>query len=186
MAELMGTDELGVPFTPRHVWSKAKRLGMFRRGWSNSNGPWTPENTTLLAEYWDKGLSAGEIGKLLGMTRNAIIGKKSRSGLASRRPKIQAGVARSKKERAKKVSPSPAPKPIFVQIQETPLDHSNPGVLIDKLKWNGRPASCRAILRDSPKGALYCGKDVSPDESYCQAHCRIYFTQYTPPKVAAG
>ncbi len=187
LAVRLGVDELGVVFTPRHIWTKAKKLGFHRRGWASNGGPWTPEKTKLLAQYWDEGHSAGEIGKLLGMTRNAVIGKKNRAGLASRKPKIQAAcaaVARSKKvSDAKEKVRQP---PTFVPIQEPALDPNNPGVLIHQLKWNGRPSSCRAIIKSSPKGPLYCGENCSPDQSYCMGHCKIFLNGYIPPRIMAA
>ena len=47
---------------------------------------WTDERVAKLQELWDKGLSASQIAKELaeGVTRNAVIGKAHRMGLASR------------------------------------------------------------------------------------------------------
>jgi GcrA cell cycle regulator len=46
---------------------------------------WTEEKTALLRQLWEAGLSASEIAKRLGgVTRNAVIGKAHRIGLASR------------------------------------------------------------------------------------------------------
>lgn len=39
------------------------------------SGPWTEEQITQLIDLWNSGLSAGLIGKRMGKTRNAIIGK---------------------------------------------------------------------------------------------------------------
>ncbi len=45
---------------------------------------WTPEKIQDLARLWDAGLSITQIGKNLGMTRNAVVGKAHRLGLTKR------------------------------------------------------------------------------------------------------
>ena len=47
-------------------------------------GPWTDALTATLKLDWAKGLSAGQIAAKYGMTRNSIIGKVHRLGLAGR------------------------------------------------------------------------------------------------------
>ncbi|MES2435756.1 MAG: GcrA family cell cycle regulator [Pseudomonadota bacterium] len=46
-----------------------------------SSGGWTDEKVEELKSMWSVGVSASEIGKLLGFTRNAVIGKVHRLGL---------------------------------------------------------------------------------------------------------
>lgn len=47
---------------------------------------WTDERVALLRQYWDEGRSASQIAELLGekLSRNAVIGKAHRLGLAAR------------------------------------------------------------------------------------------------------
>ncbi|WP_371833230.1 GcrA family cell cycle regulator, partial [Ferrovibrio sp.] len=45
---------------------------------------WTDEKVKLLVQLWDSGQSITQIGKALGMTRNAVVGKAHRIGLAKR------------------------------------------------------------------------------------------------------
>jgi len=47
---------------------------------------WTPERTTALMALWSEDLSTAEIGRRLGITKNAVIGKAHRLGLPPRRP----------------------------------------------------------------------------------------------------
>ena len=47
--------------------------------------PWDENNVTKLRELWDQGLPTAQIGKLLGFTKNAVVGKAHRIGL-ERRP----------------------------------------------------------------------------------------------------
>lgn len=52
---------------------------------------WTEEKTALLRQLWEAGQSASEIAKRLGdVSRNAVIGKAHRLGLAARPSPIRA------------------------------------------------------------------------------------------------
>ena len=48
---------------------------------SDPNYRWPDERTALLKELWGTNKSAAEIGAILGLTRNAVIGKANRLGL---------------------------------------------------------------------------------------------------------
>lgn len=45
---------------------------------------WTPERIAELQQLWDKGLSTAEIGRRLGISKNAVVGKAHRLSLAPR------------------------------------------------------------------------------------------------------
>ena len=45
---------------------------------------WTPTRISVLIALWEEGLSTSEIGNRLGVTKNAVIGKVHRLGLAKR------------------------------------------------------------------------------------------------------
>jgi len=49
------------------------------------NHEWTAERVKELTRLWATGLSASEIGRRLGITKNAVVGKVRRLNLAMRR-----------------------------------------------------------------------------------------------------
>jgi GcrA cell cycle regulator len=51
-----------------------------------STADWTPERIAALIALWNEELSTSEIGRRLGITKNAVIGKVHRLGLPKRRP----------------------------------------------------------------------------------------------------
>jgi len=55
---------------------------MTGRPWAEST-PWTDDRVAELRERWAKGDSAGVIGKAMGLSRNAIVGKAYRLGLTT-------------------------------------------------------------------------------------------------------
>jgi GcrA cell cycle regulator len=47
-------------------------------------GTWTPERIDQLTLLWDEGVTTAEIGRRIGVTKNAVIGKVHRLGLVPR------------------------------------------------------------------------------------------------------
>src|SRR5260370_40209027 len=45
---------------------------------------WTPERIERLTELWEEGVTTAEIGRRIGVTKNAVIGKVHRIGLVPR------------------------------------------------------------------------------------------------------
>jgi GcrA cell cycle regulator len=50
---------------------------------------WTDEQNKKLIELWNRGLATSEIGRLLGTTKNAVVGKAHRLGLKKRQSPIK-------------------------------------------------------------------------------------------------
>lgn len=57
---------------------------------------WIPQRVSALIALWDEGLPASEIGRRLGVTKNAVVGKVHRLGL----PKRASPIHRKPKETA--------------------------------------------------------------------------------------
>ena len=55
---------------------------------ANEANEWTPVRIGVLIGYWKEGLPTSEIGRLLQVTKNAVVGKVHRLGLAKRRPPV--------------------------------------------------------------------------------------------------
>ena len=45
---------------------------------------WTPERIDAMKNLWKEGLSTSEIGRRLGITKNAVVGKAHRMGMSKR------------------------------------------------------------------------------------------------------
>lgn len=100
---------------------------------------WTPERTAALIALWHEDLSTSEIGRRLGVTKNAVIGKVHRLGLPQRRP-----------------SPKAKPEPVNV----LKLDALRAGMC----SWPiGEPGEPGFHFCGSPAviGKPYCGKHCS-------------------------
>ena len=71
---------------------------------------WTDERIALLKQYWEEGRSASQIAEVLGegLSRNAVIGKAHRLGLASRPSPLKTGEPKAEAKTAR-AEPKPAP-----------------------------------------------------------------------------
>jgi GcrA cell cycle regulator len=149
---------------------------------------WTAEQIEILRVQWGHGLTGREIGKMIGKTRNAVIGKAHRLKLEARVERVRATQPRAPKEQVTpKPKRSPRKKdddsvaalakklggrnaPVFYAPSE-PLEGREP---ISIMELNAR--TCRAIVGRAPNGlATYCGADVFPGKSCCPTHYSLYY-----------
>jgi GcrA cell cycle regulator len=121
---------------------------------------WTDERVALLKKLWEKGLSASQIASELGgVTRNAVIGKAHRMGLASRPSPLKTETQKPKAAKKK------APEKKAVKERITLLQ------LTDKMcKW--------PIGHPGEPDFHFCGKKAEAGVPYCAEHCaQAYQTQ---------
>ncbi|ADM09158.1 hypothetical protein PB2503_05422 [Parvularcula bermudensis HTCC2503] len=130
---------------------------------------WTEERVEQLKQLWGEGLSASQIAsKMGGVTRNAVIGKVHRLGLAGR------------------ATPA-APKPRVVrhQTEETRiaplygLDQLCPGIdkpTISSIGGN----QCKWPIGDPTTDDFhFCGQSAGHGKSYCAYHSQLAFQPST-------
>lgn len=147
--------------------------------------PWSSEKIGLLKKYWvEDRLTAPEIAKILGISRNGIIGKAHRMGFPKRmRPqavprrrtlsKTMVRLAKPKmasrpKRIAKPFIPSNVVVPISFRLCVMELDNKTcrfPSHLREPLNYQGREFV----------GFSFCGHKTFGDEVYCRAHCMVAY-----------
>ena len=62
---------------------------------------WNDSNVARLKELWDQGLPTAQIGKLLGFTKNAVVGKAHRIGLERRPSPIRRTAVKPDRKKAR-------------------------------------------------------------------------------------
>lgn len=131
---------------------------------------WTEERVDQLKNLWTEGLSASQIARALGggVTRNAVIGKVHRLGLAGR-----ATPSRSDRPRlpsAPRMSTRAAYTPPPPVIEEDPLTLED-GSFVSVLTINN--AMCRWPIGDPSDNEFhFCGRKPKAGSPYCEAHAR--------------
>ena len=150
---------------------------------------WSDERVELLGKLWGEGLSASQIAAVLGggVTRNAVIGKVHRLGLAGR---VKAGAP----AQARPAKPSRPPSRPVTLVQSSPRDeaetdgggdHVLPARVNDEIAlppservsiMDLRETMCRWPIGDPAKpGFGFCGQRAAAGAPYCGAHCRIAY-----------
>ncbi len=129
---------------------------------------WTDERVEQLKSLWTEGLSASQIARTLGgVTRNAVIGKVHRLGLAGRAS--PARIERPRLPSAPRLNIRPhAPEPPVVEEEPIVLDDGNFATV---LTINN--AMCRWPIGDPSENAFhFCGHKPKNGSPYCEAHAR--------------
>lgn len=133
---------------------------------------WTPDRVKTLMALWAEGIPTLEIGRRLGVTKNAVVGKVHRLGLTKRQSPINAT------PRAPRVAKLPQP----VRAPSMVVPARSDMVKMEELtsgmcNWpEGEPGE------DSLR---FCGQPSLEGKPYCAGHCaRAYVKSTRERKVA--
>ncbi len=111
---------------------------------------WTPERIAELQKLWQEGLSTAEIGRQLGISKNAVVGKAHRLGLSSRPSPI----------RRNGKGESPKSKPRLVTLEDLTA------------------GMCRWPFGDpGDEDFHFCGKKAVQGKPYCADHAAKAYVQ---------
>ena len=138
---------------------------------------WNESNVARLKELWDQGLPTAQIGKLLGFTKNAVVGKAHRIGLERRPSPIRRTAVKPDRKKAR----SPIiPKLNFeAEKDSTKESNLNQGVFqptVKNLFFNNTKRGC-----EWPEGHpdetdfKFCGKERFEGKPYCIEHCAVAY-----------
>ena len=161
---------------------------------------WTDEMVDQLREMWKQGLTTGEIGKRLGVSKNSIVGKVHRLGLSGRPSPIKKkddkeapaekkeateSTIKATKPKAEKAPVAKAPK-AEKKVEEQPeieekLEISAPVAS----HHNGKTSltdldnhTCRWPIGDpKDENFHFCGRKVRIGQTYCDEHANIAYVK---------
>ena len=139
--------------------------------------PWDENNVSKLRELWDQGLPTAQIGKLLGFTKNAVVGKAHRIGLERRPSPIRRTAVKPDRKKAR----SPIiPKLNFEvkkdEVKENPVHQQTFQPVVKNLFTKSVKRGC-----EWPEGHpdesdfKFCGKERFEDKPYCIDHCAVAY-----------
>jgi GcrA cell cycle regulator len=147
-----------------------------------SSSPWLiPGRIEQLKNLTAEGYSASEIANEFGVTRNAVIGKQTRLGLARSQskqnvPKVQLHIGVTEHDTvAKIVRKKTKPK---ISIAPSPANQVTP-LKIGFMKMNFGTLCAYVLDEKGDDGlALYCGHPKYGALSFCFGHSAIVYTEF--------
>lgn len=147
---------------------------------------WTEERVTELARLWESGYSASAIGRILGVSKNAVVGKAHRLRLASRPSPIR----RERRAPARRRLPI-LTRPVELRSAPEPAPSApEPRIVVPsepRRKAAGKGPHCLWPIGD-PRDAdfHFCDAPALDGKPYCGDHCsRAYITRSRNEEVAA-
>lgn len=128
---------------------------------------WTDEQIIRLRELWDEGKSTGEIGKILGVSKNAVVGKAHRLVLPARPSPIKRSAEEEQGEEVNERGRKPVKKAAPAKPKSPKKDKNKKGVTLMELTSH----SCRWPVGD-PKDEdfHFCGEEAELGKTYCAKH----------------
>lgn len=136
-------------------------------GYCGSKGymVWNDERIEELKALWAEGLTTGEIGKRLGVSKNAVVGKAHRLGLQGRPSPI-------KRDRQPRQATAAAKKGVDAKVRSV-VDLS--------------VHTCRWPIGDPREpGFHFCGEPSIPNKPYCAKHAAVAYVssggKSSPPR----
>jgi GcrA cell cycle regulator len=150
---------------------------------------WTDERIALLKNGWENGKSASQIAEELGegVTRNAVIGKAHRLGLASRPSPVKA----SEEEPAAAPVATAAAPAAPAAAPAAPAAAAPAPAARKAARGGGKPQ--RTSLLDLNEKICkwpighpgepdfhFCGKNAQPGFPYCNDHCLVAYQAQLP------
>ncbi len=148
---------------------------------------WSAEAIERLRALWTEGLSTAEIGRRLGISKNAVVGKAHRLSLAARPSPIRRSADSDGLKRAAAVRrtvgptlapiepPAPAPAPAPRPAAPPPA----PPVLRSVARPSGgRSVSCCwPIGEPGTKSFRFCDVGSLPNKPYCAQHAALAYVR---------
>ena len=133
---------------------------------------WTDEQVEELKRLWEKGLTTGEIGKALGVSKNAVVGKAHRLGLNGRPSPIRRGDEETEETVSEAVEKKKETKAAASKKSTAKEKEKRKLFTVNDLT----STSCRWPIGD-PKDEdfHFCGKEALPDKPYCAEHAAIAY-----------
>lgn len=149
------------------------------------------ERDQKILKMWGEGLTGLQIGEVLGVTRNAILGRLHRLkaygiDTAKLKPaktveKKSCPAPKTRAQLALRVAPTDQKKSKTIRVYYPPRPEPQPGDGVSLLGL--KSSSCRYIISsESSHAVIFCGEDKERG-SYCAHHAQICYVP-TPAKKA--
>jgi len=157
---------------------------------------WNSEAIETLRALWAEGHSTAEIGRRMGVSKNAVVGKAHRLNLPARpspiRREVDGGIARPAAPLQRRPPAPRQPQPMRrPEPQQAPMQHHQPQVVPPpvQLAPPPPPVVVRSFTRVSNRSCCwplgepgasdfrFCGGDAIPGKPYCPTHAAVAYVK---------
>lgn len=149
---------------------------------------WTDKDIEHLRKYWAEGHSTAEIGRLIGKSKNAVVGKAHRLSLPSRPSPIKKSAVAPKPVEQPKASETVV-DPLTVEVQAASVVEASPKPEAKStevpIALQRAPLQMKTRAKDPlcqwPYGHpddpdfRFCLREAAPGKPYCAEHCSIAY-----------
>lgn len=144
---------------------------------------WNAEKIDELTKLWDQGLSASVIGKKLGVSKNAVVGKAHRLKLPARPSPIKRDGSAAPRRRVLNIRPQVEPAPESKTYAPPPQEKEPPR----RIRAAEGTQRCLWPIGDPGDSDFhFCEAPSVPGKPYCDAHCaKAYITKSRSETEAA-
>jgi len=150
---------------------------------------WTQEAIDRLRALWAEGLSTAEIGRRMGVSKNAVVGKAHRLNLPPRPSPIRReATPRTTTPRPARTAaprPAPAPRPAALMAPRPPAMAAPrpPQTAVVRPFPSGAPrafgtrACCWPLGEPGTAEFRFCGCEAIPGKPYCPDHAALAYVK---------
>lgn len=136
---------------------------------------WSAEAIETLRALWAEGHSTAEIGRRMGISKNAVVGKAHRLHLSARPSPIQ-------RERAEGAAPRPAPRvpaPRIAVPEPAPVHAPapRPAAVVRPFQRVAARNCCWPIGEPGAADFRFCGAEATSGRPYCAEHAAIAYVK---------
>ena len=138
---------------------------------------WNDDNVSRLKELWDQGLPTAQIGKLIGFTKNAVVGKAHRIGLERRPSPIRRTVVKPDRKKAR----SPVMPTLKFENAKVEENIYNPQITtfqprIKNIFTTNAKRGCEWPEGHPDESEFhFCNKERFEEKPYCLDHCAVAY-----------
>jgi GcrA cell cycle regulator len=162
---------------------------------------WTDETIARLRELWAEGHSTAEIGRRMGISKNAVVGKAHRLNLQSRPSPIRrdAGEAAPRPHTPRRVTgptlpplattpppvPQPRPAPPAVSVRPEP---ARPPVAVRPVPVRSLRSQtcCWPVGEPGTRSFRFCDAEATPGKPYCTEHAAVAYVRVRDKREEAA
>ncbi len=151
---------------------------------------WNDETIARIRELWGEGHSTAEIGRRMGISKNAVVGKAHRLNLPARPSPIRRGTGEKRVTARASIRRVTGPTlPALQSVQRLPPAASagsppppKPPVMLRPVPSQPRPAGrisacCWPLGEPGTPGFHFCGDPTMPAKPYCDEHAALAYVK---------